>query len=315
MQAASRTKSIIEPQESLITLALNKYRRESTTSVLHQQRVDDLLKLQQAYENLSGYCERGSRHTRRYPILFRQEYITTRFGRLEGCKILPLTDWYAGHRPGDPIVRIKKDPIKRILNAGDMFYVDDLAGAEDGDEAEQYEVCFEGVVPFDTKELYLRFAQYAFPTFVKMAIAAVGFDPQNRGVGAHPWVENIEQNTLLQLAELKLKGRDMAKFLKLLRGIWHIKYGIKATNQPAFLRAQVEASISSLREIGWLMSQLEAFHGRCHYWNHCKGLLQDFAGCDIAQLAQEYLDITLAAESERLLNDGHVKLSEWVFAD
>ncbi|TGJ85843.1 hypothetical protein E0Z10_g2916 [Xylaria hypoxylon] len=261
--------------------------------LIREQHIIDRLALGQGYDKLN----------------FFKGHYKTRFGVLTACCIIPEGDWYLGHRPGDPIIRIKQHPINRGgVNQGDMFYVRDLAGPKDGDEIEIYQTRFEGIVPFNPRELYQRFTRYAFPAFVQMVIAAIGFDPRNRGHTAHGWAKAIEHVRTSEFEELS--ERDRAGILKLLRRIWQIKYGIDTKNYPGFLKSQVATSMSCFREMGWLMSRLQRDAPNVthhHYWKYCKGLLQDITGRDATLLAQEYFDITLADEAEELLSDGDVE--------
>ncbi|KAF2973337.1 hypothetical protein GQX73_g132 [Xylaria multiplex] len=254
---------------------------------------------------LDEYITQPTRHTRQHPDFHKGHY-KTEFGVFKAC-IIASEDWYLGHRPGDPIVHIKQNPVNRgTIPQGDMFYIPELAGGEDGDEIEIYPTRFEGVVPFNTLELYTRFVRYAFPSFVRMAIAAIGFDPRNPDYEVSGWTEAVDYIRTLEFEELL---EDIAKILKLLRRIWAIKYGINTHNYPGFLKAQIATSISSLREMGWLMSRLGFDAPRLvnkAYWDDCKGLLEDFTGRDAILLAQEYFDITLANETRELLNNGDV---------
>ncbi|KAJ8124984.1 hypothetical protein O1611_g8656 [Lasiodiplodia mahajangana] len=283
--------------------------RESNTvpPSIREQCMRDMLALDEGYHKLGDYLERGSRHTKRQPEFFKAHY-ATQYGTLTACNILPGDDWYVGHRPGDPIVRIKENPIQRTFNEGDIFFVYELAGRGDGDQPERYRVRFEGVVPFNSEEIYQRFSRFVFPAFIQMVIAAVGFDPRDIKRGAHFWAKQLENLHTTEFEEFR--ERDRVKLLKALRKIWHAKYGTEAKNHPRFLKAQTLNSISCLREMGWLMSKLERDaprYARHHYWNHCKGLLQDFTGRDAGLLAQEYFDITLANEAEYLLKEGDLE--------
>ncbi|KAI1133195.1 hypothetical protein F5Y10DRAFT_260496 [Nemania abortiva] len=275
--------------------------RNGSLPPAQEQCVRDMEALEQGFDKLWRYLERGLRYTRYRPTVLKGHY-TTKYGILTACNMLPEEDWFVGHRPGDPVVRIKENPIDR---EEDPFYVYDLAGLEDGDEPETHRVGFEGVVPFNAEELYQRFTQYVLPTFVQMGIAAVGFDPRDIEHGARFWAQQLENVRATEFEEFA--ERDRAKLLKLLRRLWHVKHGTETKNYPNFLRAQIANSISCLREMGWLMSKLERdapSHARHHYWNHCKGLLHDFTGLDAGLLAQEYFDITLAQEAKCLLTKG-----------
>ncbi|KAI0905241.1 hypothetical protein F4823DRAFT_611773 [Ustulina deusta] len=263
--------------------------------------------LKDGHDKLLEYLQRASRHDRQRPELLRARH-NTHFGILLASFVLLDCHWYLGHRPGDPIVRIRTAPIDRGCKEGDMFYVPELAGCEDGDEAETYNIRVEGVVPFNSWELLQRFTRYAFPKFVQMAIAAVGFDPRDEEHSAHPWAEAVVH---MQTSEFReITERDRAGHLKLLRQIWRIKYGTDMTSYPQFLKDQISTSSSSFREMGWLMCKLES-ESPCvlhhHYWQHCKGLLEDMSGRDASLLAQEYFDITLAHEAEELLEDGNAE--------
>lgn len=188
-----------------------------------------------------------------------------------------------------------------------MFYVPELAGREDGDGPEWFDVVFEGVVPFNGRETYRRFTRDAFPAFLRMAIAAVGFDPRDENHGAHAWAAQVEHARTAGFAELP--ERERANLLKLLRRIWQVKYGTKRSQYPGFLNAQLAKSMSRLREMGWLMTKIERDahqHAGHHYWTHCRGLLKDITGRDAASLADEYCAITLAREAETLMDSGDV---------
>ncbi|KAI0874633.1 hypothetical protein GGS24DRAFT_458421 [Hypoxylon argillaceum] len=265
------------------------------------QYINNMLELKQGYRKLSEYLKRGLRYTRQNPVSHKAG-CTTRYGILTACTILPREYWYAGHRPGDPIVRIGDNPLQRTFNDGHMFHVYDLAGGKDRDEPETYKVHFEGVVPFNTNELYERFTQHVFPKLVRMGIAAVGFDPRDKELRASPW---LKQYDCLGFDEFTERGG--AKLLRFLREIWHMKYGNNLVGYPIFWKVQLLKSICSLREMGWLISKLErdAPHlARNHYWGQCKGLFRDMAGREPVLLAQEYFNETLADESGRLLKEG-----------
>ncbi|KAI1419923.1 hypothetical protein F5Y12DRAFT_720149 [Xylaria sp. FL1777] len=246
------------------------------------------------------YLQGGPRHSRQRPVFLKYRY-KTRFGILVACSILPDEHWYLGHRPGDPIVRIRPDPVNYgAIKEGNMFY-----RSPGGAQAEMYETVFEGVVPFNVWELYQRFTRYALPAFVQMAIAAVGFDPRDEKHGAHPWAQEVDYIRTSEFGEIT--DRDRTANLSLLRRIWKIKYGTDQRNYPQFLKDQIAISMSSFREMGWLMSNLERdAHGVVshHYWEHCKSLLQDFSGHDTTTLAQEHIDFTLASETVERLEDG-----------
>ncbi|GAW26003.1 hypothetical protein SAMD00023353_1800810 [Rosellinia necatrix] len=250
------------------------------------------------------FLEEYPRHERQYPDLHKGR-CTTSYGILSVCTVLPVNYWYAGHRPGDHIIRIRDKPSDQTIGEGDMFYVHDLAGTGNNDGMEKCGVRFEGVVPFNNFELYQRFTGYVFTNFVRMVIAAVGFDPENRNYEVHNLTRKIWK---IQTAEFEdITEREKTTALKDLQSLWRLKYGTDRTNYPDFLKAQVATSISHLREMGWLMSKLERdapHHAGHHYWKPCKGLLKDFAGRDAALLAQEYYDITLANEAAELLEDG-----------
>ncbi|KAI1192123.1 hypothetical protein F5B17DRAFT_425788 [Nemania serpens] len=267
--------------------------------------IDVVSRLRQGVIKLHRYMKQKSKHIGREVEFSGAEYLT-KFGVFTACFSLPQS-WYVGHCPGDPIVRIVGDPDKPGFDPGDMFYVPELAGREDGDGPEWFDVLFEGVVPFNAREVYRRFTRDAFPAFLRMAIAAVGFDPRDQNHGAHPWATRIEYAQTAGFAELP--ERDRANILKLLRRIWQVKYGTKTNQYPGFLIAQLAKSMSRLREMGWLMTQIE--HGghqyaEHHYWTHCKCLLKDITGFDAASLADQYRTITLAEETERLLHSGDV---------
>ncbi|KAI8629492.1 hypothetical protein F5Y19DRAFT_83941 [Xylariaceae sp. FL1651] len=277
-----------------------------------EQLTKDKLTVQRGLDKLReiyvGYLEPGLRHYRQHPDFFKRRFMT-KFGVVTACCILPDEPWYLGHRPGDPIGRVRRDPQRRKPTEEEkLFVVPELAGSEDGDEIEKYAIRFEGVVPFSYRELYQRFTRYAFPRFVLMVIAALGFDPQDPEYKVHPHMKQVEK--LLTREFIKISDRDRAASLKLLRRIWHVKYCNVAEKYPRFLKNQIVSSISRLREMGWLMSKLEREAPSpigCHYWKHCKGLLEDMAGRDAAWLAQEYFDITLAAEAEELMGDGNME--------
>ncbi|KAI0541523.1 hypothetical protein GGR58DRAFT_456359 [Xylaria digitata] len=273
---------------------------------IRTHHMSDTFKFEQGRSRLNEYIKQPRRHTRQHPDFHKGHY-DTEFGVLKAC-IIPPEHWYLGHRPGDPIVHIKQHPIDRGgIPKGDMFHVPELAGLEDGDEIEVYPTRFEGVVPFNAFELYLRFFRYAFPAFVQMVIAAVGFDPRNPDYGVRGWAEAVK---CIWTSESEEPLENRADILKLLRRIWNIKYGTNRYNYPEFLQAQTVASISSLREMGWLMGRLscEAPHlPNMAWWDDCRGLLQDFTGRDAILLAQEYFDITLAIETKRLLGNGRVE--------
>ncbi|KAI1168360.1 hypothetical protein F5B18DRAFT_646886 [Nemania serpens] len=245
------------------------------------QPYGDFLTLAQGVGKLDQYTAQESRHVSREAKFSKTEY-STKFGVFTACYSLPE-------------------------NPEDMFYVPELAGREDGDGPEWFDVVFEGVVPFNGRETYRRFTRDAFPAFLRMAIAAVGFDPRDENHGAHAWAAQVEHARTAGFAELP--ERERANLLKLLRRIWQVKYGTKRSQYPGFLNAQLAKSMSRLREMGWLMTKIERDahqHAGHHYWTHCRGLLKDITGRDAASLADEYCAITLAREAETLMDSGDV---------
>ncbi|KAI0970692.1 hypothetical protein F4678DRAFT_473117 [Xylaria arbuscula] len=262
--------------------------------------------VEQGYNMLQDYLEKAPRHSGYRPTLPVARY-RTRFGELTANLKLPQPHWYAGHRPGDPIVRIDPDPIRGYpLQDGDMFYVHELAIPEEGEEPGTHRTFVEGIVPFSSWELYKRFTRYAFPGFVQMVIAAVGFDPRNRGHEAHArWAEEVEYLRTLEFSSVT--DDDRAGNLHLLLRIWKVKYGNNIKDYPQFLKDQISISRSSFREMGWLMSKLGPILpliSRHPYWNHCKTLLQAFSGQRVESLAREHVDVTLANEATERLEDG-----------
>ncbi|KAI0453062.1 hypothetical protein F5B21DRAFT_505625 [Xylaria acuta] len=256
-------------------------------------------------EDLHEVIGRAPRHTRQRPEFHKAVY-KTEYGLLTACTILPV-DWYIGHQSGDPIIRVESHPIPGYFNEEDMFFHRELAGLEDGDEADRYEVHFEGVVPFNKAEMYQRFTENAFPTFLEMVIAVIGFHPSSMERGTHPWVVTLARILTLRFEDVL--EEDRSRTLKLLETLWKVKYGDETNNHPEFLRDQVNTSISAFREMGWLMSQLEANGDRIknrHYWTHCKKLVQIVTGHGIEALAKQHHDIQLAGEAKTLLRAGQV---------
>ncbi|KAI3318277.1 hypothetical protein HD806DRAFT_512380 [Xylariaceae sp. AK1471] len=310
--AALETFEVLQATTRVISYLRNMYllpeppqRSGSRSLPTNTRYVQDSALFQRGYIKLDRYfasLQRESRHDRQYPALMKGSFMTP-FGVLKAHVALPPEPWYMGHRPGDPICRIRSRPTE----VDRFFFVPELAGSEDGDENETHAVRFEGIVPFNSQELYQRFTRHALPAFIRMVIAAIGFDPRDPRHKSHLRMKDIEHMQTWEFEEVS--EREKARSLKLLRRIWDVKYGTDTNKYPRFLKAQMATSMSCLREMGWLMSKLEReAPGRVshHYWNHCKGLLQDFTGRDAALLAQEYFDITLAAEAEEMLKDGDV---------
>jgi hypothetical protein len=310
--AALKTIEVLQKVAPIIDYLRNTYllpnpprRCESAPPPTGTRYAKDSALFQRGYIKLDKYfasLRRESRHDRHYPDLMKASFLTP-FGMLDAAVVLPAEPWYMGHRPGDPICRIRSRPNEEDR----FFFVPELAGSEDGDDGETHVLRFEGVVPFNSQELYQRFTKHALPAFVRMVIAAIGFDPRDPDHEAHLGMKEIEDMQTWEFEEVS--EREKARCLKLLRRVWNVKYGVGTCKIPRFLKAQIATSISRLRETGWLMSRLEREapdHASHHYWAHCKGLLQDFTGRDAALLAQEYYDITLAAEAEEMLRDGDV---------
>ncbi|KAI1300642.1 hypothetical protein F5Y03DRAFT_408253 [Xylaria venustula] len=262
--------------------------------------------VEQGYNLLQDYLKQAPRHSEHLRALPVLRY-RTRFGELTANLELPRDHWYAGHRPGDPIVRIDPDPIRGYpFQDGDMFYVHELAIPEEGEEPGTHRTFVEGVVPFAPWELYQRFTRYAFPGFVQMTIAAAGFDPRDQGHGAHArWAREVDYLRTLEFSSIT--DDDRAHNLQLLLRIWKVKYGDDISHYPQFLKDQISISMSSFREMGWLVTKLKSglpCISRHPYWNHCKELLQTFSGRRVASLAREHVDVTLANEATERLEDG-----------
>lgn len=264
--------------------------------------------LERSYELLSKFASHTKRHFRQHPEFLKTNHRTP-FGNLKACRQLPKKHWYVGHRPGDPIVRLRRDcvPAPDFCEGG-MFFVREVPGNEDEEEGWLYLIRTEGVVPFNGTELNRRFTGWVFPVFERMVIAFLGFDPQDTDHGAHPWAKWMERIQALNLDERSEQER--AGKTKLWRRIWRIKYGTDCKKYPTFLEEQIAQSISVLREMGWLMNRLELIapqHASHHYWNHCKGLLEEITGRDISLLAQEHFAITLSDEAIKRLEDNDVE--------
>ncbi|KAI0432817.1 hypothetical protein F5Y09DRAFT_339372 [Xylaria sp. FL1042] len=260
------------------------------------------------YLSLSSYLKQAPRHSRQRPKLRKASY-KTQFGNLEASLTLHRDHWYLGHRPGDPMVRIGPHPIERGgLRPGYMFYVPELAGPSDGLEAETYKVSLEGIVPFSTDELYKRFTRFAFPAFIRMIIIAGRFDPQNKRRGPNGWIAIAERVHVFDFDTRHDAART--KCLSLLQQMWKRTYGEHKNNYPRFLRDQIALSMSSFREMGWLMNRLERERPTVHkhdWWKLCKDFLQVYSGRDsVSELAQEHVDITLAGETTKQLKEGDV---------
>ncbi|KAI8953656.1 hypothetical protein F4801DRAFT_536139 [Xylaria longipes] len=236
-----------------------------------------------ALEDVLHYSSRPPRHVRQRPQLPTATY-NTKWGSLTAYTTLAGAGWYAGHRPGDPIIRILNHP---------------TGSSPPGDI---HDVYFEGVVPFTTDEMRQRFVKDAFPNLVRMVIVALGFDPKNPDHSHHPYVTVMERIIALEFDEVQERVR--ANTLKLLRRCWHIKYGADTNGYPHFLTSQICSTISKFQEMGWLMSQLEAGQNvmtRRHFWTHCKSLVQDITGNSVDDLASQYYNIQLTSETEILL--------------
>jgi len=257
--------------------------------------------LSRGLEQLDTYfshLRRKSRHGKTQQTQHHEGYFKTRFGIIKACTALPLDPWYMAHRPGDPIVHIKR------AASPTLFHVPALAGKED-DEEEMHQVGFEGVVPFDYNELYQRFTKHAYSAFMQMVIVALSFDPRDPRYRPLATMKYFQPAYASEFDEVTEK--EKACQLAYLRSIWRIKYGKHSSKYPRFLQDQIATSISRFREIGWLMSKLEQIQPQLTlklYWRYCKDLLKDITGRDAVWLAQDYFDITLAAEAEEMLEDG-----------
>ncbi|KAI1815186.1 hypothetical protein GGS20DRAFT_544774 [Poronia punctata] len=243
----------------------------------------------------------GSRHTKRSQIEGKSLHgqFNTRYGMLDAVFVLTPEPWYMAHRPGDPIVRIK------LLDTDELFRVSGLAGANDEDE-ETHDIICEAVVPFLPVELYKRFTRSAYTRFLQIVVAALRFnprDPDHKPLASMKDLENICTSEFGDTTD-----EEKASHLMYLAKIWLAKFGIDKTRYPKFLQDQIATSISFFREMGWLMSKLQSAKPkitRVAYWVHCQRLLRDVTGRpDVRLLAQEYFDITLAAETMEKLDDG-----------
>lgn len=312
MKIITRGKPLIalQPKVSHRTSIVNP-RSNRILLLTHEQLIGEISAIARGLDKLELYTQQKSRHVSR-EVEFSKAVYSTEFGLYTACWSLPES-WYVGHCPGEPIVRIVGAANRPGFDPEDMFYVPELAGREDGDPPDKFAVFAEGIVPFNAKEAYRRFTRDAFPAFLRMVIAAVGFDPRDESYGdenPRAWAGQVEEMHRAEFAQVP--ERDRAALLKLLRKIWLVKYGTRKSQHPEFLKAQLEESVSRLREMGWLMTKIERDghqYTEHHYWSHCKGLLKDITGRDAAALAYEYSGITLAEETEMLLKDkkvGHI---------
>ncbi|KAI2628405.1 hypothetical protein GGS21DRAFT_545655 [Xylaria nigripes] len=258
--------------------------------------------LERIFTKLDDYVKGGLRYNRTCMDCPRRHF-KTNFGILNACSPLPTTDWYAGHNPGDPIARVKGKPATRSIDE-EFFYVPELAD----EAAETCEVKFEGVVPFHPHELHERLATKVIPDFIRMMIAALGYDPNDEKRRAHLFFKVHLDVQDLWATEFRATGSHVeASFLRLLQRIWCVKYGNVTDKYPQFLRTQIANSISRFRELGWIIGQLEQDKGRLVqpiYLRRCKELLTQVTGRNAAELARDYCNITLAEQSEALLRKG-----------
>ncbi|KAI1740846.1 hypothetical protein F4680DRAFT_417936 [Xylaria scruposa] len=235
-----------------------------------------------ALEDLQEFCERPPRHIKQ-TTQFPGKLYPTAFGEVRACTVLPEKDWYLGHRPGDPIIRIDDDPFEG---------------------QDSYLVHFEGVVPFNKAELMQRFTKDAYPKLAKIALAAVTFNPLNRDI--HPWATMMAEAIDLQFDHSQAQANKTST-IKLLHRLWTMKYGSKMDNYPFFLQLYLGIAWPAFREIAWLLNQLKATHDSIctsHLWANCKNLVQKMSGADIDTLAAEHRDVTLAWEAFNMLNLG-----------
>ncbi|TRX99097.1 hypothetical protein FHL15_000439 [Xylaria flabelliformis] len=238
-----------------------------------------------ALEDLQEFCHRPLRHTRQisqFPI----NTYPTAYGFISACTKLPKGDWYLGHRPGDPVIRIDGDPLK---------------GKE-----QQYWVHWEGVVPFNKAELKQRFIEYVFPNLAKMALAAVSFDPLNRGT--HPWVVKMLEAINLEFSHPEAQSKKTLT-VRLLHRLWDMRYGDRKEEWPFFLQIQYDCSVTAFREMGFLLNQLKVTNDgiwTTHFWSNCKNLVQRMSGSDIETLATDHHDGTLMLEAFDMVAAGQL---------
>jgi hypothetical protein len=252
----------------------------------------DRVTLSRGLEQLNtyfSYLRRTSRHEKMQQTEHHKSYFKTGFGTIKACTVLHPDPWYMAHRPGDPIVRIKPADKENM-----------------GEEIHQ--VRFEGVVPFGYNELYQRFTKHAYSAFVQMVTVAISFDPRDP---RHRPLVTMEYFQPAYASEFdEVTDKEKACHIGYLRSIWRIKYGSHSGKYPRFLQDQIAASISRFREMGWLMSKLERMQPQLAlkpYWRYCKEFLQDITGRDAVWLAEDYFDIILAAEAERMLEDEDIE--------
>ncbi|KAI0866654.1 hypothetical protein F4860DRAFT_458032 [Xylaria cubensis] len=237
-----------------------------------------------ALQDLHEFCHRPRRHARQL-CQFPSNVYPTSYGFISACTELPEGNWYLGHRPGDPVIRIDNDPFE-------------------GNK--EYWVHWEGVVPFNKTELRQRFTEYVFPNLAKMALAAVSFDPSNRGT--HPWVNKMNEAINAKFDEHEAQAKKTLT-VRLLSRLWSMRYGDRMDEWPYFLRLQVNTSFTVLREVGWLLNQLKAANDgiwTTHLWSNCKNLVQKMSGSDIERLAADHHDVTLAMEASNMLAAGQL---------
>ncbi|KAI0549353.1 hypothetical protein F4679DRAFT_547625 [Xylaria curta] len=237
-----------------------------------------------AFEDLFEFCHRSPRHIRQISQ-FPSRVYPTAYGQLKACTALPADDWYLGHQPGDPILRIDDDS-----SSGRIEYL----------------VHWEGVVPFNKAELLQRFTEEAYPNLTKMALAAVTFDPYNRGI--HPWAAKMADAINLEFGHSEAQTRKTLT-TKLLLKLWTMRYSDKVDGYPFFLKFQLNGAWSAFREIGWLLNELKATHDSIcttHFWANCKNLVQKMSGASIEVLAWEHRNITLCWEAAEMLRAGQL---------
>ncbi|KAI1326912.1 hypothetical protein F5Y16DRAFT_421469 [Xylariaceae sp. FL0255] len=210
----------------------------------------------------------------------------TEYGLLKACAVLPASNWYGGHQPGDPIYRVKG-----IGPSKGMFYHPEP----------KHRLHFQGIVPFSHQATKARF-DIAFPNFIDIIEVIMLF------MAKQPSYEK-----LLAVMFNHIHGhpkKSVKDVIPVLLDIWKTEVNIdarKRENWPQFLEEQLTISRSRFQEMGWLMSKMERAEPKLAEqpnWKPCKELLEILTGFDTHILAQQYFDDTLAAEAFGKLESG-----------
>ncbi|KAI1489658.1 hypothetical protein F5X96DRAFT_600560 [Biscogniauxia mediterranea] len=249
------------------------------------------------------------RHARQYP-----EFAPFAFDTHYGCIIaknqLHQGDWFMGHRPGDPIMRIVDAPrLHKIFGPDDAAH-HPVFGREDFDIAQLYfRFRHEGIVPFNYSESQQRLEEHAFPAFLTMIIAALAFNPNKPEAEVPPPLSRIWTILAQDMASMDMNTKDeLVRWMSVLQRIWKIKYGTDASKLPRFLKGQFAKSGSRLGEMAWLVCKVMSMSPGCHTLRcFVDWFLQAMVGANMQSVANWYLKYQLGREAQEQMQEGDIE--------